>query len=90
MSKGISRTLCPHSIQGRRPSRADRATRRWAGGYDCLLVEDATESYYPDFKQATLEMVVAQGGIVGWTAGSQALVDGLRAYEPQVASKDGS
>ncbi len=22
-------------------------------GYDCLLVEDATESYYPDFKQAT-------------------------------------
>ena len=36
-------------------------------GYDCLLVEDATESYFPEFKQATLAMVHAQGGIVGWT-----------------------
>ncbi|PYN87442.1 MAG: cysteine hydrolase [Candidatus Rokuibacteriota bacterium] len=37
-------------------------------GYDCLLVEDATASYFPEFKQATLAMVHAQGGIVGWTA----------------------
>jgi nicotinamidase-related amidase len=37
-------------------------------GYDCLLVEDATESYFPEFKEATLAMVHAQGGIVGWTA----------------------
>ena len=37
-------------------------------GYECLLVEDATESYFPEFKQATLNMIVAQGGIVGWTA----------------------
>jgi len=37
-------------------------------GYDCLLVEDATESYFPEFKQATLAMIQAQGGIVGWTA----------------------
>jgi nicotinamidase-related amidase len=36
-------------------------------GYDCLLVEDATESYFPEFKAATLAMVAAQGGIVGWT-----------------------
>jgi nicotinamidase-related amidase len=37
-------------------------------GYECLLVEDATESYVPAFKTATLEMVRAQGAIVGWTA----------------------
>ncbi len=37
-------------------------------GYECLLVEDGTASYFPQFKQATLEMVRAQGGIVGWTA----------------------
>lgn len=37
-------------------------------GYECLLVEDATESYFPAFKHATLEMVRAQGAIVGWTA----------------------
>ncbi len=37
-------------------------------GYECLLVEDATESYFADFKAATLAMLTAQGGIVGWTA----------------------
>jgi nicotinamidase-related amidase len=37
-------------------------------GFDCLLAEDATESYFPEFKKATLEMIRAQGAIVGWTA----------------------
>jgi nicotinamidase-related amidase len=37
-------------------------------GYECLLIEDATESYFPEFKRATLDMVRAQGAIVGWTA----------------------
>ncbi len=37
-------------------------------GFDCVLAEDATESYFPAFKEAALEMVCAQGGIVGWTA----------------------
>jgi nicotinamidase-related amidase len=37
-------------------------------GYDCLLVEDATESYFPEFKKAAMEMIRAQGAIVGWTA----------------------
>ena len=42
-------------------------------GYVCLLIEDATESYFPEFKRATLEMVRAQGAIVGWTAPFAAL-----------------
>ena len=46
-------------------------------GFDCLLVEDATESYFPAFKQATLDMVVAQGGIVGWTATGGQLIEAL-------------
>ena len=46
-------------------------------GYDCVLIEDATESYFPAFKAATLEMVVAQGGLVGWTATASALIDAL-------------
>eukprot|EP00775_Hariotina_reticulata_P004114 gene4114-4360_t len=37
-------------------------------GYECLLVSDATASYFPEFKEAVLDMIVAQGGIVGWTA----------------------
>jgi biuret amidohydrolase len=35
-------------------------------GFECLLVEDATESYFPAFKTAALEMIKAQGAIVGW------------------------
>jgi nicotinamidase-related amidase len=35
-------------------------------GYECLLIEDATESYFAEFKAATLKMIAAQGGIVGW------------------------
>ena len=42
-------------------------------GYECLLVEDATESYFPQFKAATIDMIVAQGGIVGWVAPLSAL-----------------
>lgn len=37
-------------------------------GYECLLVTDATASYFPAFKDAAIEMIHAQGGIVGWTA----------------------
>lgn len=50
-------------------------------GYVCLLVEDGTESYFPEFKRATLDMITAQGGIVGWVASSESAVTGLeRAY----------
>ena len=48
-------------------------------GYDGLLLEDCTESYFPAFKAATLEMVRAQGGIVGWTAPSAAVLSALQA-----------
>ena len=37
-------------------------------GFECLLAEDATESYFPEFKKAALDMIRAQGAIVGWTA----------------------
>jgi nicotinamidase-related amidase len=37
-------------------------------GYECLLAEEATESYFPEFKDAAIAMIRAQGAIVGWTA----------------------
>jgi nicotinamidase-related amidase len=46
-------------------------------GYESLLVEDGTESYFPEFKKATLDMVRAQNGIVGWTASAQQIIDSL-------------
>jgi nicotinamidase-related amidase len=52
-------------------------------GYECLLVEDATESYFPDFKQSTLEMIRAQGGIVGWTAPAANIFPALEKWKPR-------
>ena len=46
-------------------------------GYECLLVEDGTESYFPEFKKATLDMVRAQDGIVGWTATARQVLAAL-------------
>jgi len=46
-------------------------------GYECLLAEDATASYFPEFKAATLAMIRAQGGIVGWTATSAQVLAAL-------------
>jgi nicotinamidase-related amidase len=46
-------------------------------GYDCLLVEDATESYYPDFKRATIEMVRSSDALIGWTGTSDQVLDAL-------------
>jgi len=47
-------------------------------GYDCLLLEDCTESYFPQFKAAAVEMLRAQGAIVGWTATSAQLMASLQ------------
>ena len=50
-------------------------------GYECLLVEDGTESYFPEFKQATIDMMTAQGAIVGWAATSKQVISALeKAY----------
>jgi nicotinamidase-related amidase len=46
-------------------------------GYDGLLLTDCTESYFPEFKAATIAMVHAQGAIVGWTADSSPLLAAL-------------
>ena len=46
-------------------------------GFECLIIEDATESYFPHFKSVTLDMLVAQGGIVGWSAMSQDIIEAL-------------
>ena len=46
-------------------------------GFDCLLAEDATESYFPEFKAAALAMIRAQGAIVGWTASTAEVREAL-------------
>ena len=51
-------------------------------GYECLLVQDCAASYFPHFHYAVVEMVVAQGGIVGWAAPLSAVLTALPAPVP--------
>jgi len=51
-------------------------------GFDCLLATDATDSYFPAFKAATIAMITAQAGIVGWAAPVDAILTALEASRP--------
>jgi nicotinamidase-related amidase len=51
-------------------------------GYTCIVVKDATDSYFPEFKRLALDMLTAQGAIVGWCVDS----DGLLAALPPATS----
>jgi nicotinamidase-related amidase len=46
-------------------------------GYENLLIEDATASYFPSFKAAAMDMIRAQGAIVGWTTPLEKLAKAL-------------
>lgn len=46
-------------------------------GFLCLLAEDATDSYFPDFKAAAIAMIRAQGAIIGWTARTAEILEAL-------------
>jgi nicotinamidase-related amidase len=39
-------------------------------GYECLIPHDCVASYFPQFHEAALKMVTAQGGIFGWVSDS--------------------
>jgi nicotinamidase-related amidase len=46
-------------------------------GYECLVLEDCVASYFPEFQKAALDMIKAQGGIVGWVSTSEELLQAL-------------
>ncbi|MBM3179405.1 MAG: cysteine hydrolase [Chloroflexi bacterium] len=48
-------------------------------GFNALVPEDCTASYFPEFKRVALEMVKAQGGIFGWVSNSDHVIKGLAA-----------
>ena len=50
----------------------------FAGVTTEVCVEEATASYFPQFKAATIAMIVAQGGIVGWAAHLAAVLDAVQ------------
>jgi nicotinamidase-related amidase len=46
-------------------------------GYDCLVLEDCVGSYFPEFQDAGIKMIKAQGGIFGWVSDSTRLLEVL-------------
>ena len=40
-------------------------------GFRCIVLSDCCASYFPEFHQAGLAMIKAQGGIFGWVSASQ-------------------
>jgi nicotinamidase-related amidase len=48
-------------------------------GFRCIVLSDCCASYFPEFHQAGLAMIKAQGGIFGSVAGSQSLLDAIAA-----------
>jgi biuret amidohydrolase len=48
-------------------------------GFRCVVLSDCCASYFPQFHEAGLAMIKAQGGIFGSVAGSEQLLDALPA-----------
>jgi nicotinamidase-related amidase len=46
-------------------------------GFECLVLEDCVASYFPEFQDAAIKMIKAQGGIFGWVSDSPALLKAL-------------
>ena len=55
-------------------------------GYELVIPADCCASYFPEFHRITLEMIQAQGAIVGWVSDAEQLVAALKtdpgAYRP--------
>jgi biuret amidohydrolase len=55
-------------------------------GIDCLVLSDGTASYFPEFHEAALRMIAAQGGIFGWVSDCSSVIAALTApAEPELA-----
>ncbi len=47
-------------------------------GYECLVPSDCVGSYFPEFQEAGLKMIKAQGGIFGWVSHSEKIMAALK------------
>lgn len=69
---GVTTEVCVHTTTREANDR----------GYDCLVLSDATASYFPRFHEVALEMISAQGGIFGWVASSRELLTRINTPAP--------
>ena len=47
-------------------------------GYRCVVIADGCASYFPEFHEAGLKMIKAQGGIFGWVSHSDTILGALK------------
>jgi nicotinamidase-related amidase len=47
-------------------------------GYRCVVLADGCASYFPEFHDAGLRMIKAQGGIFGWVSNAAAVLQAIR------------
>ncbi len=48
-------------------------------GYRCVVLADGCASYFPEFHDAGLKMITAQGGIFGWVSDSASMIEAMAA-----------
>ena len=58
-------------------------------GYDCLVVAECCGSYFPEFHEAGLRMIAAQGGIFGWVGHLDDLLPALSPVHSQLPTATG-
>jgi len=71
---GVTTEICVHTTVREANDR----------GFRCLVAGDACASYFPEFHRAGLEMIKAQGGILGWVTSTTAIAGALAASGPPI------
>ncbi len=74
---GVTTEVCVHTT-------AREANDR---GFEIIIPEDCTGSYFPEFKRVALEMIKAQGGIFGWVNDSERIIRGLHEAAKMAAAQ---
>jgi len=64
---GVTTEICVHTTVREANDR----------GFRCIVPADCCASYFPEFHRAGLQMIKAQGGILGWVSSSAAVLAAL-------------
>ena len=68
---GVTTEICVHTTVREANDR----------GFRCIVPADCCASYFPEFHRAGLQMIKAQGGILGWVSNAAAIVSAFAALD---------